>query len=106
MGNVPQSNVMLSFGITRTIVSFGTYTDTYPSTPYIYKMHETTTFNSFETKLNDDKLSETATCLLRPKVIVSYILEIHNGHFYWLLSPVVIELSLSARYLILLRKLQ
>ena len=46
---------------------------------------------SSETKLNDDKLSETATRLLRPNIIVSYILDVYNRYLYQLFSPVAKE---------------
>ena len=49
---------------------------------------------SSETKLIDDKLIETATRLLKPKDIVSFILDIYNDYLYSLFSPLAKEWSL------------
>jgi len=49
---------------------------------------------SNETNLIDDKLIETATCVLKPKDIVSFILDIYNDFFYSLFSPLAKEWSL------------
>ena len=49
---------------------------------------------SSKTKLIDDKLIETATRLLKPKDIVSFILDIYNDYLYSLFSPLAKEWSL------------
>jgi hypothetical protein len=50
---------------------------------------------SGETKLNDDILSETATLQLTPRVLEPYILDIYNGQFCLLFSPVADEVCLK-----------
>jgi hypothetical protein len=61
--------------------------------------------SSSEIKLNDT-LSETATYLLTPRVLEPQKLDIYNGHFYLLFSPVGNELSVCEKHIILLRKQQ
>ena len=46
---------------------------------------------SSETKLNDDTVCESATLSLTLRVLEPYILDIHNGQFYLLFSPVADE---------------
>ena len=73
-----QRNVLLPFRITH--IPFGPsqlHIRARPKSVSCVRLH--CSILSIETKLNGDKWSYTATRLLRPTVIVSYIFEIYYG---------------------------